>query len=97
MLILTRRPGEAICIGDDIEILIKEVRRNHVRIGINAPKDVQIRRADTVTSDPKSGDTEAKAEAKTETEAETETETETEPTETTESTESDPSDNSENS
>jgi carbon storage regulator len=49
MLILTRRPGEAICIGDDIEILIKEVRRNHVRIGINAPKHVQIRRADTLS------------------------------------------------
>lgn len=52
MLILTRRPGEAICIGDDIEILIKEVRRNHVRIGINAPKDIQIRRADTVSKNP---------------------------------------------
>jgi carbon storage regulator len=45
MLILTRRPGEAILIGDDIEILVKEVRRNHVRLGINAPKDVTIRRA----------------------------------------------------
>ena len=47
MLILTRRSGECILIGDDIEILVKEVGKNHVRIGINAPKDVTIRRKET--------------------------------------------------
>ncbi|HIA02192.1 MAG TPA: carbon storage regulator [Myxococcales bacterium] len=48
MLILTRRPGEAILIGEDIEILVKEVGRNHVRLGINAPKSVTIRRLETL-------------------------------------------------
>jgi len=49
MLILTRRPGEAILIGDEIEILVKEVGRNHVRLGINAPRDVTIRRLETLS------------------------------------------------
>ena len=48
MLILTRRPGEAILIGDSIEILVKEVGRNHVRLGINAPREVTIRRLETL-------------------------------------------------
>ena len=48
MLILTRRPGEAILIGDNIEILVKEVGRNHVRLGINAPRSVTIRRVETL-------------------------------------------------
>jgi carbon storage regulator len=48
MLILTRRPGEAILIGEEIEILVKEVGRNHVRLGINAPKSVTIRRLETL-------------------------------------------------
>ncbi len=50
MLILTRRPGEAILIGDEIEILVKEVGRNHVRLGINAPKEVPIRRLETLAT-----------------------------------------------
>jgi carbon storage regulator len=49
MLILTRRPGEAILIGENIEILVKEVGRNHVRIGINAPREVPIRRLETLS------------------------------------------------
>ena len=56
MLILTRRPGEAILIGDEIEILVKEVGRNHVRLGINAPKEVPIRRLETLAD--KDSDTE---------------------------------------
>ncbi len=42
MLTLTRKVGESIRIGDNIEIVVKEIRRNHVRIGISAPKDVKI-------------------------------------------------------
>ena len=42
MLTLTRKVGESIRIGDDIEIVVKEIRRNHVRIGILAPKEVKI-------------------------------------------------------
>ena len=42
MLVLSRKPGEAIRIGDDIEILIIEVRGDTVRIGIEAPRSVDI-------------------------------------------------------
>lgn len=48
MLILTRRAGEAIRIGDDVEIIVKELGKNHVRLGINAPRDVKIRRLETL-------------------------------------------------
>ncbi len=44
MLTLTRKVGESIRIGDDIQIVVKEIRRNHVRIGILAPRDVKIYR-----------------------------------------------------
>ena len=42
MLVLSRKPGEAIRIGDDIEISIVEVRGDTVRIGINAPRSVPV-------------------------------------------------------
>ncbi len=42
MLTLTRKVGESIRIGDEIEIIVKEIRRNQVRIGIIAPRDVAI-------------------------------------------------------
>lgn len=44
MLILTRRIGEILMIGDDIEIAICGVNGNQVRIGVNAPKDVPVHR-----------------------------------------------------
>ena len=44
MLTLTRKVGESIRIGDDIQIVVKEIRKNQVRIGINAPKDVAVHR-----------------------------------------------------
>lgn len=44
MLTLTRKVGESIRIGDDIQIVVKEIRRNHVRIGILAPRKVKIYR-----------------------------------------------------
>lgn len=44
MLTLTRKVGESIRIGDNIEIVVKEIRRNQVRIGIIAPRDVPIYR-----------------------------------------------------
>jgi carbon storage regulator len=42
MLTLTRKVGEIIRIGDDIQIVVKEIRKNQVRIGIVAPRDVKI-------------------------------------------------------
>lgn len=44
MLILTRRVGEALKIGDNIDITILSIKGNQVRIGINAPKDVPVHR-----------------------------------------------------
>jgi carbon storage regulator len=44
MLILTRRPGETICIGDDIRVTVMDLHGTQVRIGIKAPKDVVVDR-----------------------------------------------------
>ncbi|MDA8485877.1 carbon storage regulator CsrA [Pseudomonas resinovorans] len=44
MLILTRRVGETICIGDNIEVTILEIRGNQVRIGTQAPKSTEVHR-----------------------------------------------------
>ena len=42
MLILTRRVGESLKIGDDVTITVLSVRGHQVRIGIDAPKDVSV-------------------------------------------------------
>ena len=44
MLILTRRVGEAVKIGDEVTVTILGVKGNQVRIGITAPKDVAVHR-----------------------------------------------------
>ena len=44
MLILTRRVGETLVIGDDVTITVLEVKGSQVRIGINAPKDIEVHR-----------------------------------------------------
>ena len=44
MLILTRRVGETLTIGDNIEVTVFEVRGGQVRIGVNAPRDVVVNR-----------------------------------------------------
>jgi carbon storage regulator len=44
MLILTRRVGETLIIGDDITITVLGVKGNQVRIGVNAPKSVSVHR-----------------------------------------------------
>ncbi len=44
MLILTRRVGEALMIGDDVNITVLGVKGNQVRIGVNAPKDIAVHR-----------------------------------------------------
>ena len=42
MLVLMRRAGEKLCLGSDIEISILEVRGDSVKIGIQAPRSVQV-------------------------------------------------------
>ena len=44
MLILTRRVGETLMVGDDVTITVLGVKGNQVRIGVNAPKDVAVHR-----------------------------------------------------
>jgi len=44
MLILTRRIGETLMIGDEVTVTVLGVKGNQVRIGVNAPKDVAVHR-----------------------------------------------------
>ena len=44
MLVLTRRINEKIIIGDDIEIVLVDIGKDQVKIGINAPKQVKVHR-----------------------------------------------------
>ncbi|GAB3044215.1 hypothetical protein GCM10027052_28090 [Parafrigoribacterium mesophilum] len=48
MLVLTRKTGEKILIGDDVVITVLDVRRDGVRIGIEAPNGVKIQRDEVV-------------------------------------------------
>ena len=44
MLILTRRVGESLMIGDEVSVTVLGVKGNQVRIGVNAPKEVSVHR-----------------------------------------------------
>jgi len=44
MLILTRRVGETVMIGNDVTVTILGVKGNQVRVGVNAPRDVAVHR-----------------------------------------------------
>ncbi len=44
MLILTRRVGETLMIGDEVTVTVLGVKGNQVRIGVNAPRDVSVHR-----------------------------------------------------
>jgi carbon storage regulator len=46
MLILTRRVGETIMIGENIAVTVLGVQGNQVRVGVNAPKEVSVHRED---------------------------------------------------
>jgi carbon storage regulator len=44
MLILTRRVGETVMVGDDVTVTVLGVKGNQVRIGVNAPKEIAVHR-----------------------------------------------------
>jgi carbon storage regulator len=44
MLILTRRVGETLIIGDDVTVTVLGVKGNQVRLGVNAPREVSVHR-----------------------------------------------------
>ena len=48
MLILTRRVGESLLIGDDVTITVLGVKGNQVRIGVNAPRNVAVHREEVL-------------------------------------------------
>ncbi|GBD36992.1 Carbon storage regulator [bacterium HR36] len=56
MLVLTRKSGEKLVIGHEIEVTVLEVRGKHVKIGIQAPDSVKIVRAELRQSHPDSYD-----------------------------------------
>lgn len=44
MLILTRKIGEVLLVGDDVEITVLNIRGNQVKLGVNAPKAISVHR-----------------------------------------------------
>ena len=44
MLILTRRVGETVMIGDEVAVTVLRVKGNQVRLGVNAPKSISVQR-----------------------------------------------------
>jgi carbon storage regulator len=50
MLVLTRKPNESIQIGDNIEIIILSVQGDQIKLGIKAPKEVEVHRKEVYAS-----------------------------------------------
>ena len=59
MLILTRRVGETLMVGDEVTVTVLGVKGNQVRIGVNAPKDVAVHREEIYQRIQKEKDEEA--------------------------------------
>ena len=52
MLVLTRRQGESIAIGDDVTITVLEIRGGQVRLGIVAPSEITVLRSEILDQGP---------------------------------------------
>jgi carbon storage regulator len=48
VLILTRKVGESVMIGNDVSITVLRVKGNQVRLGVNAPKDISVQREEII-------------------------------------------------
>ncbi|MES1943373.1 carbon storage regulator [Salinisphaera sp. PC39] len=57
MLILTRRIGESVVIGDKISVTVLGVKGNQVRLGVNAPRDVSVHREEIYAKIQSEGET----------------------------------------
>lgn len=53
MLVLSRKPGESVSIGGDVVVTVIEVSKGKIRLGVEAPKTVQISRDDIKTKHEK--------------------------------------------
>jgi carbon storage regulator len=63
MLILTRRVGETVMIGNEVTVTVLGVKGNQVRIGVNAPKDVAVHREEIYERIKREEDQEARSSA----------------------------------
>ena len=61
MLILTRRVGETLMVGDEVTVTVLGVKGNQVRIGVNAPKDVAVHREEIYDRIKKEGDSDTES------------------------------------
>ena len=50
MLVVTRQRGESITIGDDVKVVVVDIRGDSVRIGIDAPRDKAVHRAEVLAA-----------------------------------------------
>ena len=69
MLILTRRVGETLMIGDEVTVTVLGVKGNQVRIGVNAPKEVAVHREeiyDRIKREQEGGNTDSQPASTTE-------------------------------
>ena len=61
MLILTRRVGETVMIGNDVTVTVLGVKGNQVRVGVNAPKDVAVHREEIYERIKREGDQDSRS------------------------------------